>query len=103
MTFRLQETAWWNSCLTFKQLLEAQLGSPQALACTSSAIVRAIWRLRSSRSASVMRVVVSSIFRACACRTVQHSADDSTHEVGEAGDVYMLCLQEPERIAAEHA
>ena len=71
MTLSEQETAWWNSCLTLWQLLLAQLGSPQALACTSSAIVRAICRLRSSRSASVMRVVVSSIFRACACKSDQ--------------------------------
>ncbi len=42
MTLSWQDTAWWNSCLTLRQLLEPQLGSPQALACTSSAIVRAI-------------------------------------------------------------
>ena len=74
MTLSEQETAWWNSCLTLRQLLEPQLGSPQALACTSKAIVRAIWRFRSSRSASVMRVCVSSIFRACACTSRNHAS-----------------------------
>ncbi len=66
-TFWGQETAWWKRPLTLEQLEEGHSGSAQPLACTSNAIVRASCALRSVLSSSVIRVRVSSIFRACAC------------------------------------
>ncbi len=67
MTLTRQLCACANISLILWQLLEPQCGSRQALACSSSFMVRCSCAARSRRSSSVMRWRVSSIFRALGC------------------------------------
>ncbi len=69
-----QRMAWWKSACTLRHELLAHAGLVQLHACTSSSMVRCRLSCRSRRSASVMRMRVSSYCRAgCGRHAAQHT------------------------------